>query len=163
MANFVHKTPYRFYIQKYPDGETQFPVVDIEELFKCRFVSMTNTGGSKVKNTYAESFAEADGDNLWIPSSDGIAYDASDITLTLRWRSDECDDVMEWSEKFIAYISGRKFEWHDTFRPGRYIQFTFTEEPSVKDERLYGSLKYRFIEFKLRNFGGRFYKNSKFS
>lgn len=153
MAQWQHPTQFRHYLQKYPQGDVQFPQVDIEELFKCRYVSLKNAQNPSIKSVYTEDFAERGGQKVW--SGEDPIYNASELTLKLRWRSEECGDVQEWSEKFIEYISGRKFEYHDSFRPNKYWQFIFKSEPSIDAERLYGGHQYRYVSFKLNNFGGK--------
>lgn len=163
MAQWEHKTDFRHYIQKYSEksasGETiSFSQIDLEEYFKCRYVSLENADTPSVKSVYTEDFAEHDGQRVW--SSDNPVYNASELTLTLRWRSDECEDVQEWSGKFAEYVAGKKFEYRDTFRPDKYWQFIFKDSPVVKAEKLFGNLQYRFVSYKLSNFGGKPYKTS---
>ena len=153
-----HHTKYRHYLRLYPQEDTVYSEVDIEEYFKCRYVSLENAEKSSIKTVYCEDYAEHDGQRVF--SFPDIAYNASELTLTLRWRSDECGDVQEWSEKFIEYITGKKLEYHDTFRPNKFWQLIFKDSPSIKAERMYGNQQYRFISFKMSNFGGRPYKQS---
>lgn len=153
-----HHTKYRHYIRLYPQGSTTHDEIDIEEYFKCRYVSLENADNPSIKSVYSEDYAEHDGQRVY--SSPDIAYNASELTLTLRWRSEECGDVQEWSEKFIEYITGKNLEYHDTFRPNKFWQLIFKDSPSIKAERLYGNQQYRFISFKMSNFGGRPYKQS---
>lgn len=153
-----HSTQYRHYLRKYPQGDTVFPEIDIEEYFKCRYVSLENAEHTSAKTVYTEDYAEHDGIRVW--TSPDIAYNASELTLTLRWRQEECGNVQEWSEKFFEYISAQKFQFHDTFRPDKYWQFILIDAPTIKNERLYGDQQYRFISYKLKNFGGRPFKQS---
>lgn len=158
MAQWTHPTQFRHYLQKYPQGNTTFEEIDIEETFKCRYVSLKNTQNPSVKSVYTEDYAEHGGQKVW--SDENPIYNASELTLTLRWRSDECGDVQEWSEKFIEYITAKKFQYHDTFRPDKYWQFIFKDAPNIESERLYGTQQYRYVSFKLNNFGGKPSKTS---
>lgn len=160
MAEWQHHTPYRFYIQKYPQGTTTFNTVDIEEYFKCRYVKMTGNGHSDVKNIYAEDFSEMDGQKVWIPPLSALSYKTSEISLYLRWRSDECGDVQEWSDKFFEYVTGQKLEWHDSFRPDRYWQLLLEKAPSIETEILSRKPNYLIVKYTFTNFGGKFYKES---
>lgn len=163
MNEYKHPTDFRHYIQKYseksPSGEKiNYPQIDLEEYFKCRYVSLENAETPSVKSVYTEDFAEHEGSRIY--TSPDVAHNASELTLTLRWRSDECEDVQEWSEKFTDYVSGKKIEYHDSFRPGLYWQLIFKDSPTVKAEKLFGAVQYRFVSYKFYNFGGKPYKTS---
>lgn len=157
MPTFVHPTQYRHYIQKYKKGTTIFSKIDIEQQFQCRFVEMTGTDARSVKNVYTEDYNDHNGTRLWI--GDTPVYKGGDISLTLRWRSDECGDVIAKSDEFFEYISGQRLEYSDTFR-GKYFELICTAEPTVKSENLKDGIKYRFITYKFTNFGGKPYKTS---
>lgn len=147
-----HPTQYRHYIQLQSQGNTAFLEVDIEEYFKCRYVSLEGAENPSVKSVYVESYGGHDGDRVW--TGPDVYYNSSELTLTLRWLSSECGDVREWSEKFADYIAGKKFEYSDTFR-GKRWQVLFKDSPAVKAERYYGAPQYRFVSYKLTNFGGK--------
>lgn len=153
MAIWVHPTQYRHYIKKYPQAGTTFQQIDLEQNFKCRYVSLENANNPTIKNIYTEDYAEHDGQRVYIDSN--LAYNASELTLTLRWRQSECGDVLVWSDKFLNYITGQKFEYHDTFRPGKYWQLLFKDTPQVKAQRLFGDEQYIFLAYKLTNWGGK--------
>lgn len=155
-----HSTQFRHYITKYPQNGEAFDKVDIEEFFKCRYVSLSNAIQTSVKNTYTESFAEHDGTRVWTPSYTDLAYNTSEMTLCLRWRSDECGDVQEWSDKFFQYVTGQKIQYNDTFRPNKYWQLLMTNAPTIMAEKLFGDLQYRFVNFKFTNWGGRCFSSS---
>lgn len=123
----MYHTKYRHYIQKLPQGETSFDKIDIEQHFQCRFVEMTGTDAESVKNVYTEDFAEHNGVRVW--SGDTPVYKGGDISLTLRWRSDECDDIMAKSNAFFEYIAGKKIEYSDTFR-NKYFELICSAEPT---------------------------------
>ena len=155
---WTHPTKYRHYIRLYPrQGETT-TLIDIEEHFKCRYVSLENAETPTLKSVYTEDYANHNGQRVF--SDEEPSYSSSELTLTLRWRSEECEDVQEWSRRFQQFIAGRKFEYHDTFRPRKYWQVIFKDSPKVEAERLYGNSQYRFISFKLSNFGGFPYQTS---
>lgn len=160
MEQWQHPTQFRFYLQKYPQGTTTFPPIDVEEQFKCRYVKMTNNAPTDVKNTFSEEFCEMDGSKVWTPQPSDLTYKSSEISLYLRWRSDECGDVQEWSQKFFEYVSGQKIEWHDTFRPDRYWQLILEKAPSVETEILSHKPNYLIIKYIFNNFGGKYYKTS---
>lgn len=155
---WTHPTEYRHYIQLYPRNGKDYAETDLEMAFQCRYVSLENAVTPSAKSVYAEDYAEHDGQRVY--ASPDVVHNASELTLTLRWRSDECGDVQEWSQRFIDYALGRKFQYHDSLRPDKYWQFVFKDAPTVKAERLYGDLQYRFLSFKLSNFGGKPYKES---
>lgn len=160
MAQWQHHTPFRFYLQKYPQDGTTFPVIDIEAQFKCRYVSLENAVLPAVKNTYMEDFAERGGRKVWTPKPNKLAYDTSELALTLRWRSDECGDVQKCSDDLINYITGQKIEYHDTFRPDKYWQLIMTAAPAIKAEQLHGALQFRYMQLKLTNWAGKSYTES---
>lgn len=151
-----HPTEYRHYLRKYPQGDTTFDEIDIEETFKCRFQKMSNATQTDVKNIYEESYAEKSGSRLFCPPVDDLAYNTSEIALYLRWRSDECDDVLYWSDKFFKYITGQRFEYHDTFRPNRYWQFVMEKAPSAETD----TPQYLIIKYTLKNWAGEFFETS---
>lgn len=158
--SWQHATKFRFYIQKYSQGTTTFPITDIEESFKCRYVKMVGMGHTDVKNTYSENFAEANGLRMFTPPVADIAYDKSEISLYLRWRSDECGDVHEWANKFFDYVTAQKLEWHDTFRSNGYWQLILEKAPEIKTETLIHKPNYLIVSYKFTNFGGGPYKTS---
>lgn len=152
---------YKFYIQKYKEGDTTYPVVDIEDYFNCRYQSMTGNNQTAVTNFYEEKFAEKSGSKLWLPeNSEDIAFDTSELTLTLLFESNEDYEVLEDEKRFLAYVTAKRFEYHDTFRPDRYWQLTFLSAPETKEEILYGGHQYRLVAFKMKNWGGKYYTTS---
>ncbi len=154
---WAHSTQYRHYIQKYKQGSTTFLKVDIEQQFQCRFVEMAGADAQSVKSVYTEDYNDHNGLRVW--SSDTPVYKGGDISITLRWRSDECGDVIAKSDAFFEYISGKKLEYSDTFR-NKYFELICTAEPTIKAENLKGVIKYRFITYKFTNFGGKPFKTS---
>lgn len=160
MIDATHSTKYRFYIQRYDLNGMKGPVVDIESEFNCLYQSMTGNNQKAVKNVYEEDFAEASGVNILLPETSDIAYQASDMSLCLLFKSNEDYKVLEDEERFLEYITAQKFEYHDTFRPNRYWQLTFISEPNTKGEILHGGQQYRWVEFPMRNWGGGYYKTS---
>lgn len=158
---FEHSTPYRFYIQRYPEGLTKFPVVDIEEMFNCHYKAMTANNQTEVRNFYEEEYAEKSGSRIWLPSAnDEIAFKTSDLTLELLFKSNRNYEVLEDEKCFLDYITAKRFEYHDTFRPNRYWQLTFVAAPETAEEILYGDRQYRLVSFKLKNWGGKYYTES---
>lgn len=157
MPDFVHPTKYRHYMQKLPEGETTFQKIDIEQQFQCRFVEMSGTDAMSAQSVYTEDYAEKDGLRVWNGSTP--VYKGGNISLTLRWRSDECDDIIAKSDAFFEYIAGKKIEYSDTFR-NKYFELICSAEPTIKAENLKSAIKYRFITYKFTNFGGRHYATS---
>lgn len=153
-----HHTPYRFYIQLYPQNGVKQPVWDVEESFACRYVKMTNNAPTDVKNTYSEDFPEADGSRIWLPPQ--LTYKSSEITLYLRWRSEECGNVLLAERIFREAITGQKLEWHDTFRPNRYWQLVLEKAPEFQTEILNRDKQYIIVAYKFTNFGGKCYDKS---
>ena len=160
MAEWHHHTSFRFYIQKYPQEGVTFSPIDIEEQFKCRYVSLEGAKPTKVKNIYKEDYLERSGKRIYVPKPAKLTYDTSDLLLTLRWRSDECGNVQTWSDSFFDYITGQKLEYHDTFRPDKYWQVLMEESPVIKASQLYGSPQFIFIQYKLANWSGTSFKES---
>lgn len=154
MAQWQHHTKYRFKIQKYPQGTTTFPIVDIEQKFKCRFQKMTGNAPAGVKNVYFEDFAERSGKKAWTPEVEDLAYESSEVSLYLRWRSDECDDVRANADDFYEYVVGQKLEWFDTLR-NRYLQLVLDKAPSVETEILDRKPNYLIMKYTFTNFGGK--------
>ena len=154
MAEWVHHTPYRFYVQRYPDANSQggYPIIDLEEHFKCRYVSFKGLTRPAPKTVYTEDYPEMDGLRVWTDYN--VKCKSSEVTLTLRWRSEECGYVQPAMKFIETYIMGRKFEYHDTFRPGYYWQLICNSAPEITQERLYGNQQYIFAQFKFTNFGG---------
>lgn len=158
---FQHSTPYRFYIQRYPEGLQVFQPVDIEESFNCHYKAMTDNGQTAVKNFYEEEYAEKSGSRIWLPkNSSDIAFKSSELTLELLFKSNKNYEVLEDEQHFLNYITGKRFEYHDTFRPNRYWQLTFVSAPETKGELLYGGQQYRWVAYKLKNWGGKYYNES---
>lgn len=152
---------YKFYIQRYKEGDTSYPLVEIESYFNCHYQSMTGNNQTNVKNFYEENFAEKSGSRLWLPSDpEDIAFDTSELTLNLLFESNEDYEVLEDEKRFLDYITAKRFEYHDTFRPDRYWQLTFVSAPETKEEILYGGRQYRLVAFKLKNWGGKYYTTS---
>ena len=149
---WTHSTKYRHYVQKYKQGSTSFQKIDIEQQFQCRFVEMTGTNAYSAKNYYSEDYNDHDGVRIWV--GDTPVYKGGDISITLRWRSDECGDVIAKSDAFFEYISGKKLEYSDTFR-NKYLELICIAEPTIKAENLKSAVKYRFITYKFTNFGGK--------
>lgn len=168
MADSIHSTQYRFYLQKYPqknpngivDSTITFPKVDIEEHFKCYYVAFGGSNIPAIKNIYEEDFAERDGVRIWTPDKSELAVSASDITLELLWKSNKQYEVLENERAFYDYVAGQKLEYSDTFR-NLHWQLVLKDSPDTKGEKLYGGQQYRWVSYKFRNFGGKPTKESK--
>lgn len=157
--SWVHHSGYRFYIQKYPQGSVSFQRIDVEEKFQCRFMKMDGVVESAVKNVYTEDYAEIDGVRVHAPLPNKLRYSSSDIILKLRWRSDECADVLAAADEFFKYVTGQKLEWYDTFR-GRYLELILTDSPTVEYQKLNSPVKYLVMSYKFKNFAGKIFKQN---
>lgn len=158
--DWQHPTKYRHYIQKFPQGNTSFEKIDLEEAFKCRFQKLTNAVQTDVKNIYTEDFAEHSGVKVFTPPVSDLAYNASEIVLCLRWRTEECGDVIYWSDKFFDYITGQKFQYNDTLTPNRYWQLIMEKAPSIETKLPNGDPRYLIMKYTLRNWAGKFFTES---
>lgn len=153
---------YEFYIQRYPDSKsTSYPVINIESFFNAHYKAMTKNEQPAVKNFYEEDFAEKSGSKIWLPdNTEDLAFSTSELTLELLFKSNANYEVLNDEKKFLDYITGKKFEYHDTFRPNRYWQLTLVAAPETKGEILYGGHQYRWVAYKLKNWGGKYYTTS---
>ena len=165
---------YKFYIQKYGRkywdknksqyvDEAKGELIDIEEQFKCKYVKfegLSETG--KVKNIYTETYAETEELRVYIP--DEVLYENTELSLTLLFApdSENDSDVQNNERAFFEYISGRKIEYHDTFR-NRYVSLLLLNKPEVVGEVLYGGSRYREVKYTFRNIYGRSFATSKIS
>ena len=119
---------------------------------------MQGVDGGGVKNTYTEDYAEQNGLRLWTPKPDDIRFKENDVTIKLRFRSEECGDVIAARDAFYNYVAGKKLEWYDTFRK-KYLQLCLIEAPTIEYEKLTGS-QYCVMSYKFKNFGGKPYTSS---
>lgn len=165
---------YKFYIQRYSrkhwnketsqyDEEAKGDLIDIEEHFKCKYVKfegLSETG--KVKNIYTETYAETEELRMYIP--DEVLYDNTDMSLTLLFapETENDRDVQDNERAFFEYVSGRKIEYHDTFR-NRYVSLLLLNKPEVVGEVLYGGSRYREVKYTFKNIYGRSFATSKIS
>lgn len=157
-SSWAYASPYRFYIQLYPQSGTASPRREIESYFKCRYMSLQGAAGGGVKNTYSEDYAEQNGLRLWTPKPADIRFKDNDITIKLRFRSEECGDVITARDAFYNYVAGKKLEWHDTFRK-KYFQLCLIDAPTIEYEKLIGA-QYCVMAYKFKNFGGKAYTTS---
>lgn len=157
-STWQHPTSYRFYIQLYPENGTTSLRRDVESYFKCRFMSMQGVDGGGVKNTYTEDYAEQNGLRLWAPKPADIRFKDNDVTIKLRFRSEECGNVIDARDNFYNYVAGRKLEWYDTFRT-KYLELCLIEAPTIEYEKLIGN-QYCVMVYKFKNFGGKAYSTS---
>ena len=163
---------YKFYIQKYSrkywnkeegkyEEEALGALVDIEEFFKCKYVKFEGLSeNGKVKNLYSESYAETEELRIFTP--DDILYENTDLALTLLFAptSSSDIDVQDNERAFFEYVSGRKIEYHDTFR-NRYVSLILINKPEVVGEVLYGGSRYREVKYTFKNIYGRSFATSK--
>lgn len=135
-TKYVHPTPYRFYIQRYPDNDgTTYLLTDIEAKYNCRYMKfdgLSTTGA--VKNVYQEDYAEMSGARIHIPAPKDITYSTYDCTLSLRFKGAQ---ARANATNFARDHIGRKIEWRDTFR-NVCATLLMTKAPTVQYERLIG-------------------------
>lgn len=154
---FVHPTKYRFYMQKYPDGNQMSPLVDVEEQYDCRYMRFDGTlFDGDIQNVYTESFAERSGDNVWTPKQGELACKSKECTLKLRFRD---GDVESRARKFYEDFRGVKVEYGDTFRK-RFVSLILIKEPKIEFERITEESSYLVVSYTFLNFLGRSYTKS---
>lgn len=165
---------YKFYIQRYSRifydsynesymEEEMGELIDIEKQFNCKYVKfegLSETG--KVKNVYTETYAETEELRIFIPEE--VLYENTDLSLTLLFDPSSASDtdVQDNERAFFEYISGRKIEYHDTFR-NRYVTLLLLNKPEVVGEVLYGGSRYRQVKYTFKNVYGRSFGESRIS
>ena len=163
---------YKFYIQRYSRKyldknksqyveEVKGELIDIEAQFKCKYVKfegLSETG--KAKNIYTETYAETEELRTYIPEE--VLYENTDLSLTLLFAPSSTDenDVQDNERAFFEYVSGRKIEYHDTFR-NRYVSLLLINKPDVVGEVLYGGSRYREVKYTFKNLYGRSFAESR--
>lgn len=147
---------YKFFIQKYPLPGSAFPKLDVESHFGCKYISLTNSQNSEVKNIYTEDYAESSKLRTFTPVPDDRAYKSQECVLSLLFHSADC---LSKAEALFDYIGGQKIEFSDSFR-NRFIQLIPTKY-SVKEEILYrGADSYQVVEVTCTKFDGQSYTES---
>lgn len=148
---------YKFYIQKYPQGKTTFPVQDIEASWNCTYKQFKDFFyNGDIKNTYTEDFVEKDGLNVYIPAPEELTHSSYDCTLGLLFNK---ATAQEDARAFYNDIAGQKVEYHDTFR-NRYVTLLLTKQPKIEQEVLYGNRPYMLVSFTFTNIDGITYDKS---
>ena len=140
-----------FYMQKYPQGATTFPVQDIETVYKCtykQFKDMTFDGD--VSNIYTESFTEHSGVRTHIPAPEDLAFKEYECKLQLLFNRKTCQTD---SETFYKAFRGQLVEYHDTFR-NKYVTLLMIKRPTIQQEKLYSNTPYQLVEFTFTNVKG---------
>lgn len=147
----------KFYIQKYPTATTTFEAVDIEATFDCVYCSISgiSTDGN-IKNIYTEKYSNAPSLRVYLPDADKIQHEENECTLKLLFKK---HNYQTKSDAFYEYIKGHKIEWFDTFR-NRYVTLLLTKQPTVPQEKLYGSNPFMAIEYKFTNIFGKRFKTT---
>lgn len=154
---FIHPTSYRFYLQKYPQGDTTFTKTDIEEAYNCRYMCFTDFAISgDVKNIYQEDYSESSAVRTYIPEQKDLAYKSYDCNLKLLFRH---GDVQARVRQFTNDYMGVKVEYSDTFR-NRHATLLMTKTPKIETEKLYGDT-YMVVQFTFTNILGTTYTESK--
>ena len=147
---------YHFYIQK-NTAESGYSKVDIESAYNCKYKQFQGIfWNGDVQNSYAETFAEKDGEKIWLPQKDDITHAPYDCTLELLFIGDDCQ---ENARRFFENYQGVPIEYSDTFR-NLFIPLVLLKQPSISQEKLYGNRKYILASFSFRNYKGRSYTQS---
>ena len=140
-----------FYMQKYPQGATTFPVQDIEAEYKCtyrQFMDLVFDGDTS--NIYTESFTEHSGVRTYIPDPEDLAFKEYECKLQLLFDRKTCQ---EDSETFYKAFRGQLVEYHDTFR-NKYATLLMIKRPTIQQEKLYSNTPYQLVEFTFTNVKG---------
>ena len=140
-----------FYMQKYPQGATTFPVQDIEAEYKCtyrQFKDLVFDGDTS--NIYTESFTEHSGVRTYIPDPEDLAFKEYECKLQLLFDRKTCQ---EDSETFYKAFRGQLVEYHDTFR-NKYATLLMIKRPTIQQEKLYSNTPYQLVEFTFTNVKG---------
>lgn len=150
-------TQYKFYIQRYKEGNTSYPKRDIESYYKClykQFKSFFFDGD--IKNTYEEDFIERSGKKVWLPEQKDLAFKDYDCKLELLFKKETCQEDVR---KFYEDIRGVRLEYSDTFR-NRYLPIILTKQPNIEQEILYGNTPYMLVSFTFNAFKGQSFATS---
>lgn len=140
-----------FYMQKYPQGTTTFPVQDIEAVYKCTYRQFKDlVFDGDVSNIYTESFAEHSGTRTYIPTPENLAFKEYECKLQLLFDRKTCQ---EDSETFFKAFRGQLVEYHDTFR-NKYATLLMIKRPAIQQEKLYSNTPYQLVEFTFTNVKG---------
>lgn len=140
-----------FYMQKYPQGATTFPVQDIEAVYKCTYKQFKDlVFDGDVSNIYTESFTENSGVHTYIPAPEDLAFKEYECKLQLLFSRSTCQTD---SEAFYKAYRGQLCEYHDTFR-NKYVTLLMTKRPTVQQEKLYSNTPYQLVEFTFTNVKG---------
>lgn len=148
---------YKFYIQKYPQGTQTFAKVNLEATYNCTYKQFKDiVFNGDIKNTYTESFAERDGDDVYIPEVKDLCFKSYECKLELLFDKSTCQaDV----QRFYEDIRGQRIEYSDTFR-NRYVTLLLTKQPKIDQEILYGNRTYMLVSFTFSNIVGRSFLSS---
>lgn len=140
-----------FYMQKYPQGTTTFPVQDIEAVYKCKYRQFKDlVFDGDVSNIYTESFTEHSGVRTYIPNPEDLAFKEYECKLQLLFNRKTCQAD---SETFYKTFRGQLVEYHDTFR-NKYATLLMIKRPVIQQEKLYSGTPYQLVEFTFTNFKG---------
>lgn len=148
---------FNHYIQKYPIGETTFPVEDIEDVYHCWYCQFTDySSDGEIKNIVTEDFAEKSGVRAFIPEQKDLTFKSDEYKLRLFFHRVTCQEDYR---KFYESFRGIKCEYHDTFR-NTYITIIMIKRPTIVDEKLYKDTPYQLVEFTFTNLLGQGFKTS---
>lgn len=145
------KNVYDFYMQQAPiDGVTQ-SIKNLEDDFSgllIKSVSGLNAKG-KNKNVYTESFAEANGVNVWLGTP---YYESTNVSITCYFVGTNRKTTYD---SFCNYINGHKIDFWDSYN-GKKVTLVLAEALDQPNEEKYGSNPNIEQTFKFTNINGTF-------
>lgn len=141
----------KFYMQKYPQGNTTFEQEDIESKYNCIYKQFTDlVFDGEISNVYTESFTEHSGVRTYIPDPDDLAFKEYECKLQLLFNRASCQSD---SELFYKAYRGQLCEYSDTFR-NKFCTLLMTKRPTIQQEKLYSGTPYQLVEFTFTNVKG---------
>lgn len=144
---------YQFYIQDIKTGTKK----NIEADFNAKYCEFKGLLDFEVKNTYTESYPEADGDRVYVP--DTVRFKSQECQLRLLFHS---QTAQADSLAFSQFVQGKLVEYSDTFR-NVFVKLLCTKAPSTGKERLFGDDRYREMTYTFTNVDGKAYTTSQIS
>lgn len=150
-------TTYHFYIEKMNKDGSFSTKIDIESTYNCHYKQFKDIfWDGDVQNSYSEVYSENDGERLWLPDKEDLAFAPYECTLELLFKKESCQEDIR---KFYEDIVGTRIRYSDSFR-NRYLYLTLLKQPSIQQEILYGNRPYILCSFTFRNYKGRSYSES---
>lgn len=155
---------YIFYISRVErdssGAEAVGPFLDMESSFRgLHYLKLSGINSQGSPRVYEESFAEADGVSVYIPS-DGVC-DSSEISLSLLFlggsggtpESELYSQAQECFRSFLDYVTGHEVIYYDTARH-RKVRMYLSSPVSPSRDTLHG-VPCLVADFKFKNVYGR--------